>query len=66
MVNFGEQLQKVKESRGLSIHDLVEITGVSEETLQMIEHNTFDGEISTLIQISDALNITFQIGNTTI
>lgn len=66
MATMSEQLHAAMKNRGISIRELSELSGVPEETLKKIKANDFDGNVSILAQISDALNITFQIGNTSI
>ncbi|MDE7426068.1 MAG: helix-turn-helix transcriptional regulator [Lachnospiraceae bacterium] len=43
--------------RGLSIHSLSELSGVPVRTIEVLEKRG-DGRVSTLIKLSDALNVT--------
>lgn len=50
-------LRKIRLERGLSVPQLVELSGVSRRTIQDLEARG-DGRISTAIKLADALGIT--------
>ncbi|MFD1040135.1 helix-turn-helix domain-containing protein [Virgibacillus byunsanensis] len=66
MDNISGHLRETLELRGMSLEELMERSGVSEDVLRNIETNSTDVNVSDLQKISNALNISFQIGNTTI
>jgi len=50
-------LKSIRKSKGLSVPDLVEISGVSRRTIQEVE-NRDDCRVSTAIKLADALGVT--------
>lgn len=50
-------LKKIRNERGLSIRSLSELSGVPVRTIEDLEKRG-DGRVSTLIKLSDALNVT--------
>lgn len=50
-------LKKIRLEKGLSVPQLVELSGVPRRTIQNIEKGD-DGRTSTMIKLADALNVT--------
>lgn len=50
-------LKKIRNEKGLSIRSLSELSGVPVRTIEDLEKRG-DGRVSTLIKLSDALNVT--------
>ena len=51
------KLKQIRLEKGLSVPQLVELSGVSRRTIQDLEKRN-DGRISTLIKLADALEVT--------
>ena len=50
------RLKEIRKSKGLSVPDLVELSGVSRRTIQEVE-NRDDCRVSTAIKLADALGV---------
>lgn len=50
-------LKQIRLSKGLSVPQLVELSGVPRRTIQDIESRG-DGRVSTMIRLADALEVT--------
>ncbi len=50
-------LKQIRISKGLSVPQLVELSGVPRRTIQDIESRG-DGRVSTMIKLADALEVT--------
>lgn len=50
-------LKKIRTEKGVSIRSLSELSGVPVRTIEDLEKRG-DGRVSTLIKLSDALNVT--------
>nr|DAP56852.1 MAG TPA: helix-turn-helix domain protein [Caudoviricetes sp.] len=50
------KLKELRKSKGLSVPDLVELSGVSRRTIQEVE-NRNDCRVSTAIKLADALGV---------
>ncbi len=50
-------LKQIRLSKGLSVPQLVELSGVPRRTIQDIESRG-DGRVSTMIKLADALEVT--------
>ncbi|WP_153735290.1 helix-turn-helix domain-containing protein [Aquibacillus halophilus] len=66
MEDISYHLNQTLESRGISLEELAQRSGISAEVLQEINTNPANLTVSDLQRISSALNISFQIGDTTI
>lgn len=51
------RLKRIRSEKGLSVPELVKISGVSRRTIQDVE-NRDDCRVSTAIKLADALNVT--------
>ena len=51
------KLKEVRNSKGLSIVKLSELSGVPRRTIEDLERRN-DGRVSTAIKLADALNVT--------
>lgn len=51
------KLKQIRLERGLSVPQLVELSGVPRRTIQDLEKRD-DGRVSTLIKLADALGVT--------
>ena len=51
------KLKELRQNKGLSVPDLVELSGVPRRTIQDIEKRD-DGRVSTMIKLADALQVT--------
>lgn len=51
------KLEKIRKDKGLSVPDLVKLSGVPRRTIQDIEKNN-NCKVSTAILLADALNVT--------
>lgn len=51
------KLKQIRLARGLSVPQLVELSGVPRRTIQDLEKRD-DGRVSTLIKLADALGVT--------
>jgi len=51
------KLKQIRLEKGLSVPQLVELSGVSRRTIQDLEKRD-DGRVSTLIKLADSLNVT--------
>jgi len=56
-VNVGRSLRRLREQRGLSIRALAEKSGLAVNTLSLIENNKTSPSVSTLQQLSTALEV---------
>lgn len=63
MNTIAEQIIQARKIRGLRLEDLSQITGVDQETLMQIEQGLLDPQLSSLTEISKALNCRLQIGD---
>lgn len=63
MNTIAEQIIQARKMRGLAIEDLAQITGVDQEVLMQIEQGLMDPQLSSLTQISKALNCSLEIGD---
>lgn len=50
------RLKEIRKSKGLSVPELVELSGVSRRTIQEVE-NRDDCRVSTAIKLADALGV---------
>ena len=50
------RLKEIRKSKGLSVPDLVELSGVSRRTIQEVE-NRDDCRVSTAIKLADVLGV---------
>ena len=50
------KLKELRKSKGLSVPDVVELSGVSRRTIQEVE-NRNDCRVSTAIKLADALGV---------
>ena len=50
-------LKKIRMEKGLSVPQLVELSGVPRRTIQDLESRN-DGRVSTMIKLADALEVT--------
>lgn len=64
--NISNYLKEKLQTRGISLDQLAQLSGVSEEVLKNLDTNQNDLQVSDLQKISNALNISFQIGDTAI
>lgn len=51
------KLKEIRLNKGLSVPQLVDLSGVPRRTIQDIEKRD-DGRVSTLIKLADALHVT--------
>jgi Predicted transcriptional regulators len=51
------KLKQIRLEKGLSVPQLVELSGVSRRTIQDLEKRD-DGRVSTFIKLADSLNVT--------
>ncbi|UCZ52770.1 helix-turn-helix domain-containing protein [Bacillus shivajii] len=65
-MEIGDQLKSIMENRKVSREELSSLTGVSESVLEGIELNSIDIPVSELVKISTVLNVSFQVGDTSI
>jgi transcriptional regulator with XRE-family HTH domain len=56
---IAENLRKVRETRGLSLDQLAELTGVSKSMLRQIETGKSSPTITTIWKIANGLRISF-------
>ena len=56
-INLGKRLQELRLLQGLSLRALAELSGLNVNTLSLIENEKTSPNVSTLQQISNALNI---------
>ncbi|GAA0337037.1 hypothetical protein GCM10008967_29160 [Bacillus carboniphilus] len=63
MNTIAEQILQARTMKGLDIEDLAQLTGVDSETLMQIEQGVIDPQLSSLTQISKALNCSLEIGD---
>jgi transcriptional regulator with XRE-family HTH domain len=66
MNNIGHQLKKIRTNREMELEKLAQASGISIDTLSLIEAGELDVQISTLAKISDVLNCSFSIGDVSI
>jgi len=53
----GSRIRKVREDRGLSLHELARLSGISAPALSLIETGKRDLRVTSLCRIADALRI---------
>jgi transcriptional regulator with XRE-family HTH domain len=66
MNNVGQQLKKARIQQVMEHQELASRSGVDLETIKAIEEGRLDVGISTLYQLSRALNWVFTIGDVSI
>lgn len=57
LLDVGRRLRRVREDRGLKLHELARLSGLSAPALSLIETGQRDLRLSTLIRIADALRV---------
>ncbi|TRO89929.1 helix-turn-helix transcriptional regulator [Glycocaulis profundi] len=53
----GRRLRQARENRGLKLHELARLSGLSAPALSLIETGQRDLRLSTLFRIADALRV---------
>lgn len=56
-VRFGEHLQSVRQSKGLSLRDMAELCGLDNSNISKIEHGKFDIQLSTITELAKGLGV---------
>jgi len=57
LVNVGARVRDVRERRGLSLRDIVQRTGIEEDTLEAIEDGRIAPPLGTIIKLAKALEM---------
>ena len=57
LVEIGSRIRKAREERGLNLHELALLSGISTPALSLIETGKRDLRITTLCQIAAALRV---------
>ncbi|WP_367277655.1 helix-turn-helix domain-containing protein [Maricaulis sp.] len=57
LVQLGGRIRKVREARGLSLHELARLSGISAPALSQIETGKRDLRVTSLYRIAAALRI---------
>ena len=57
LLDVGRRLRRVREDRGLKLHELARLSGLSAPALSLIETGQRDLRLSTLIRIAEALRV---------
>lgn len=58
LVEIGSRIRKAREEKGLNLHELALLSGVSAPALSLIETGKRDLRITTLCQIAASLRVT--------
>jgi transcriptional regulator with XRE-family HTH domain len=56
-IDLGSRLKELREKRGVSLRELSRLSGLSANTLSMIERGQSSPSVSTLYRLVDALNV---------
>ena len=57
LAEVGGRIRKVREDRGLNLHELARLSGISASALSLIETGKRDLRVSSLYRIANALRI---------
>lgn len=57
LLKFGENLQKIREGKGLSLRELAAIAGVEHALIHRIEKGQTNTKLLTILRIASALEI---------
>lgn len=57
LAGVGSRIRKVREDRGLNLHELARLSGISAPALSLIETGKRDLRVTSLCRIADALRI---------
>jgi HTH-type transcriptional regulator, competence development regulator len=57
LARLGARIRAVRDARGLNLHELARLSGISAPALSLIENGKRDLRISSLHRIADALRI---------
>lgn len=55
---FGSNLRKIREAKGISIHELAALAALEYSQVQRIEKGKVNLQLTTLLALADGLNIT--------
>lgn len=58
LVEVGGRIRTAREARGLNLHELARLSGISASALSLIETGQRDLRITSLCRIADALRVT--------
>jgi len=57
LAGVGSRIRKAREDRGLNLHELARLSGISAPALSLIETGKRDLRVTSLCRIADALRI---------
>ena len=57
IAEMGGRIRKIREDRGLNLHELARLSGISASALSLIETGKRDLRVSSLYRIADALRV---------
>jgi len=57
LAGVGSRIRKAREERGLNLHELARLSGISAPALSLIETGKRDLRVTSLCRIADALRI---------
>jgi transcriptional regulator with XRE-family HTH domain len=57
LASVGNRIRKAREDRGLNLHELARLSGISAPALSLIETGKRDLRVTSLLRIADALRI---------
>lgn len=57
ITRVGSRIRKAREDRGLTLHELARLSGISASALSLIETGKRDLRVTSLCRIADALRI---------
>ena len=57
LAGVGSRIRKAREDRGLTLHELARLSGISAPALSLIETGKRDLRVTSLCRIADALRI---------
>jgi len=57
LVRLGARIRAVRDARGLNLHELARLSGISAPALSLVENGKRDLRITSLQRIADALRI---------
>ncbi len=61
IIDIGHRIRAIRETKKISVTDLSGRTGISIRNLQLIEEGEISADISTIINIADALNVALNV-----
>lgn len=61
---IGQQIAELRKSKGLTLKQLAEISGITFQNITKIEHGRYNVSIDILAKLCDALGVSIEIAKT--